>query len=52
MALNPSNSGMCCFVGNGLFRLMSMGDLVWKQYGFHKAKKYDFTTVCWLDDEK
>ncbi|XP_025202982.1 cilia- and flagella-associated protein 57-like [Melanaphis sacchari] len=52
MALNPVNSGLCCFVGKGLFRSMVMGELVWKQYGFHKANKFNFSTVCWLNSER
>lgn len=50
MALNPNISGVCCFVGKGLFRLMKLGELVWRQSGFHKATKYEFTSVCWLNE--
>jgi len=50
MALNPNINGVCCFVGKGLFRLMKLGELVWKQSGFHKATKYEFTCVCWLNE--
>ncbi|VVC42397.1 WD40/YVTN repeat-like-containing domain,WD40-repeat-containing domain [Cinara cedri] len=52
MVLNPGNNKLCCFVGKGLFRSMIMGEVVWKQYGFYKANKYNFTSACWLNDER
>jgi hypothetical protein len=52
MSLNPVKNWLCCFVGTGLFRLVAMEELVWKQYGFHKAKKFDFTAACWLNGDR
>lgn len=52
MALNPSNNKVIVFVGNELFRSMKMGEVVWRQYGFHNATKLKFTSVCWLTDAR
>lgn len=49
MAFNPAKKDVCCFVGKDLFRSMTKSDLVWRQYGFQKANKREFSSVCWLD---
>eukprot|EP00102_Acyrthosiphon_pisum_P002329 XP_001943650.2 PREDICTED: cilia- and flagella-associated protein 57-like [Acyrthosiphon pisum] len=52
MALNPSDNTICCFVGKGLFRLVTISDSIWRQYGFQKADNLDFSTVCWLNGDR
>ncbi|XP_050424212.1 cilia- and flagella-associated protein 57-like [Adelges cooleyi] len=52
MALNPNDNTIACFVGKGLFRLMTITDSVWRQYGFQKADNLDFTSVCWLNGDR
>ncbi|XP_050426704.1 cilia- and flagella-associated protein 57-like [Adelges cooleyi] len=52
MALNPVDPRIVCFVGKGLFRLMVLGDLTWKQFGFQKADKFDITTACWVNGNR
>ncbi|XP_050529265.1 cilia- and flagella-associated protein 57-like [Daktulosphaira vitifoliae] len=48
MVPNPVDPRIMCFVGKRLFRLMMLGDLTWKQYGFQKADNFEITTACWL----
>lgn len=52
MALNPKDNTICCFVGKGLFRLVTISDSIWRQYGFQKADNLDFSTVCWLNGDR
>ncbi|XP_050527908.1 cilia- and flagella-associated protein 57-like [Daktulosphaira vitifoliae] len=52
MALNPSDSTIMCFVGSNLFRLMTITETVWKQYGFQTIKDVNFTSVCWLNGDR
>ncbi|KAF0763554.1 cilia- and flagella-associated protein 57 [Aphis craccivora] len=52
MALNPSDNTICCFVGKGLFRLVTISDSIWRQYGFQKADNLDFSSVCWLNGDR
>lgn len=48
MALNPTDTSICSFVGKGLFRLMTKSDTGWAQYGFREADGIEFTCVSWL----
>ncbi|XP_050525213.1 cilia- and flagella-associated protein 57-like isoform X2 [Daktulosphaira vitifoliae] len=52
MSLNPTDNTISCFVGKGLFRLMTITDSVWRQYGFQKAENLDLTSVCWLNGDR
>ncbi|XP_050439079.1 cilia- and flagella-associated protein 57-like [Adelges cooleyi] len=52
MALNPSDNTIICFVGNGLFRLMTISESVWRQYGFQNSKNIHFTSVCWMNGDR
>lgn len=52
MAINPKDATIAVFVGLGLFRLVSMSENVWRQYGFQKAQNFSILSVCWLTDDR
>lgn len=39
-------------VGPGIFRLLAVSDMVWRQYGFQKAENFPLTSVCWLTPDR
>lgn len=51
MAINPKDATIVVFVGIGLFRLVSMSENVWRQYGFQKAQSFPILSVCWLSGD-
>ncbi len=52
MAINPKDATIAVFVGVNLFRLVSMSENVWRQYGFQKAQNFSILSVCWLTDDR
>jgi len=52
MAINPRDAKIAVFVGTNLFRLVSMSENVWRQYGFQKAQNFSILSVCWLTDDR
>lgn len=52
MAVNPKDATIAVFVGVSLFRLVSMSENVWRQYGFQKAQNFCILSVCWLTDDR
>ncbi|XP_046661792.1 cilia- and flagella-associated protein 57 [Homalodisca vitripennis] len=52
VATNPTDSAIVAIVGPGLFRLMSVSDTVWRQYGFQKADKLPIRCVCWMTADR
>lgn len=52
MAINPKDATIAVFVGVSLFRLVSMSENVWRQYGFQKAQNFHILSVCWLTDDR
>lgn len=52
MAINPKDATIAVFVGINLFRLVSMSENVWRQYGFQKAQNFSILSVCWLTDDR
>lgn len=52
MAINPKDATIIVFVGISLFRLLSMSENVWRQYGFQKAQSFSILSVCWLTDDR
>ena len=52
MAINPRDATIVVFVGANLFRLLSMSENVWRQYGFQKAQNFFILSVCWLADDR
>ncbi|XP_072157636.1 cilia- and flagella-associated protein 57 [Bemisia tabaci] len=52
MAPNPSDPSTIVLVGASLFRLLTIQESVWKQYGFQKADLLSFTSVCWISAER
>ncbi|XP_065209372.1 cilia- and flagella-associated protein 57 isoform X2 [Planococcus citri] len=52
MAVNPKDATIVVFVGVSLFRLLSMSENVWRQYGFQKAQNFSILSVCWLTDDR
>lgn len=52
MAINPKDATIVVFVGVSLFRLVSMSENVWRQYGFQKAQSFSIVSVCWLTDDR
>lgn len=49
---NPTDGAVVVIVGPGLFRLMSVSDTVWRQYGFQKADKMPIKCVCWITPDR
>lgn len=43
---------MLLLIGPGLFRLMSMQETVWRQYGFQKAEHLDISSACFLGGDR
>lgn len=52
MVPNPTDPMVVVIVGPGLFRLLSVSDTVWRQYGFQKADKIPICCVCWLNSDR
>ncbi|XP_039276040.1 cilia- and flagella-associated protein 57 [Nilaparvata lugens] len=52
VAPNLTDNTVVSLVGPGIFRLLAVSDMVWRQYGFQKADTMPFSTVCWLTPER
>ncbi|XP_075215374.1 testes of unusual size [Lycorma delicatula] len=52
VATNPTDNTVVSLVGPGIFRLLSVSDMVWRQYGFQKAENFPLTCVCWLTSDR
>ncbi|XP_067002116.2 cilia- and flagella-associated protein 57 [Anabrus simplex] len=48
ISCNPSDNCVVAIVGPGLFRLLSVSESVWRQYGFQRADLLPLTCCCWL----
>jgi hypothetical protein len=48
VACNPTDNCVLVIVGLRLFRLLSLSDNTWRQYGWSQADALNITSVAWL----
>ncbi|KAK6624804.1 hypothetical protein RUM44_011668 [Polyplax serrata] len=48
---SPVSNGEIFLIGHNLFRLMSLNETVWRQYGFQKVDQLDVTSGAWLSGD-
>lgn len=52
MVCSPVDNNTLVIFGNGIFRLMTLQEAVWRQYGFQKAENYDIHSACFLSADR
>lgn len=48
---SPVSNSELFLIGRSVFRLMSLTETVWKQYGFQKVEQLNITSGTWLSGE-